>query len=40
MWKKSKTPAGIRNVPIADKVLPFFQYWMNKQPDCNQSVRT
>lgn len=27
---KSKTPAGVRNVPIGDKVLPFFRYWMNK----------
>ncbi len=23
----SKTQAGVRKVPIADKVLPFFQYW-------------
>ena len=26
----SKTAAGIRKVPIADKVLPFFRYWMNR----------
>ena len=26
----SKTDAGIRKVPIADKLLPFFQYWMSK----------
>ena len=26
---KSKTEAGVRKVPIADKVLPFFQYWYN-----------
>lgn len=26
---KSKTPAGIRNVPICDKIYPFFEYWMN-----------
>ncbi len=25
----SKTQAGIRKVPIADKVLPFFEYWYN-----------
>lgn len=28
--KKSKTPSGVRNVPIAEKVKPFFEYWMNK----------
>ena len=27
---KSKTMAGIREVPIADKVLPFFEYWMGR----------
>ena len=26
--KKSKTKSGIRIVPIADKVLPFFEYYM------------
>lgn len=25
----SKTEAGIRKVPISDKVLPFFEYWYN-----------
>lgn len=30
---ESKTDAGIRKVPIADKVLPFFTNWMNKN-DC------
>lgn len=25
----AKTVAGIRTVPIADKVLPFFEYWYN-----------
>lgn len=25
---ESKTEAGIREVPIADKILPFFEYWM------------
>lgn len=25
----SKTTAGIRKVPIADKVFPFFEYWYN-----------
>lgn len=27
---KSKTKAGIRIVPIADKVMPFFEYYMSK----------
>lgn len=26
----SKTTSGIRKVPIADKILPMFEYWMNK----------
>lgn len=26
---QSKTKAGIRKVPIADKVFPFFEYWYN-----------
>lgn len=26
----SKTEAGIRKVPIADKIRPFFEHWMNK----------
>lgn len=28
--QESKTNAGIREVPIADKILPFFEYWMSK----------
>lgn len=27
---KSKTDAGVRTVPIAEKILPFFEYWMQK----------
>ncbi len=27
---KSKTPSGIRNVPIADKTFAFFKYWYEK----------
>ena len=27
--KLSKTDNGIRRVPIADKVLPFFKSWYN-----------
>lgn len=30
----SKTESGIRKVPIADKVLPFFEYWYNLN-DCD-----
>lgn len=36
---KSKTDAGIRPVPIATKVLPYFEYWMNKN-DCEYLVST
>ncbi len=28
--KKSKTNNGIREVPIADKIMPFIEYWYNK----------
>lgn len=28
--QKSKTDAGVREVPIADKILPFFEYWMTR----------
>lgn len=27
---ESKTEAGVRKVPIADVILPFFKYWMDK----------
>lgn len=30
----SKTENGIRMVPIADKVLPFYQSWFDSAPDC------
>lgn len=30
---KSKTPAGIRKVPIADKIYPFFQNWMERESE-------
>lgn len=29
--KEAKTKAGIREVPIAEKIVPFFEHWM-KQP--------
>lgn len=35
----SKTQAGIRKVPISDKILPFFQEWMNKN-DCEYLLST
>lgn len=35
----SKTKAGIRKVPIANKVFPFFEYWMQKN-DCQYLLST
>lgn len=35
----SKTEAGIRKVPIAKKVFPFFRYWMDKN-DCQYLLST
>lgn len=37
--KKSKTAAGIRRVPIADKILPFFEHWYNLN-DCEYLIST
>lgn len=34
--KASKTEAGVRAVPISDKVIPFFQYWLEK--DCDYLI--
>jgi integrase len=36
--KESKTESGIREVPIAEKVVPFFEYWMQK--DCDHLICT
>ncbi len=36
---QAKTAAGIRIVPIADKVLPFFEYWYRLN-DCEYLVTT
>lgn len=36
--KESKTDAGIREVPIAEKVVPFFEHWMQK--DCDHLICT
>lgn len=38
--RESKTPAGIRNVPIADKVLKYFQYWMKRPSKCDYLITT
>lgn len=35
----SKTKSGIRKVPIANKVLPFFEYWMKKN-NCKYLIST
>jgi len=31
--KESKTESGIREVPIAERIVPFFEYWMNRNCD-------
>lgn len=31
--RESKTEAGIREVPIAEKIVPFFEYWMSRKCD-------
>lgn len=36
---KSKTEAGIRTVPIAEKVFPFFEYWYDLN-DCEYLLST
>lgn len=36
--RESKTDSGIREVPIAEKVVPFFQHWMQK--DCDFLICT
>lgn len=36
--KESKTDAGIREVPIAEKIVPFFEHWMQK--DCDHLICT
>ena len=28
--RKSKTKAGLRDVPIAEKIVPFFEYWLKQ----------
>ncbi len=36
----SKTENGIRKVPIADKILPFYQSWFDSAPDCEYLLHT
>lgn len=36
--RESKTESGIREVPIAEKVVPFFQYWLDR--DCEYLICT
>lgn len=31
--RESKTESGIREVPIAEKIVPFFKYWMDRPCD-------
>ena len=31
--RKSKTDAGIREVPICEKIVPFFEHWMQSECD-------
>lgn len=36
--EKSKTESGIREVPIAEKIVPFFEYWLSR--DCDHLICT
>ena len=36
--KESKTESGIREVPIAEKIVPFFERWMKR--DCDHLICT
>lgn len=36
---EAKTEAGIRTVPIAEKIVPFFEYWLNLN-DCEYLLST
>lgn len=36
----SKTENGIRKVPIADKLLPFYQSWYDDCPECEYLLHT
>ena len=36
----SKTQNGIRKVPIADKVLPYYKAWYESCPECEYLLHT
>ena len=36
----SKTENGIRKVPIADKLLPYYKDWYESCPDCEYLLHT
>jgi integrase len=36
--KEAKTNAGVRDVPIAEKIVPFFEHWIQK--GCNYLICT
>ena len=36
----SKTEYGIRKVPIADKVLPYYKTWFEYNPECEYLIHT
>lgn len=36
----SKTENGIRKVPIADKLLPYYKGWYESCPDCEYPLHT
>lgn len=36
--REAKTDSGIREVPIAEKIVPFFEYWMKR--DCEYLICT
>lgn len=38
--RAAKTSAGIRNVPISDKVLKYFSYWLNHPSQCDYLICT
>lgn len=38
--RKAKTENGLRIVPIADKVLPFYKAWYERCPECEYLIHT
>lgn len=36
----SKTENGLRKVPIPDKLLPFYQEWHDRHPECEYLLST